>query len=91
MALLGVCIYAFVKWDFDSPSDRGGSEFAEQACVDAIRDRFDTTSIRPYAVKKNNKGYVVRASVILANGKPAKTYCLTNEHGGVKEVGIEAH
>ena len=89
--MLGVCIYAFVKWEFDSPKDNGSREFAEQACVDAIGDRFDTTSIRPYSVNKNSNGYIVRASVTLANGKPAKTYCLTNEHGGVEEVGIEAH
>ena len=91
MALLGVCIYAFVKWEFDSSSDSDSRNFAEQACVDAIRDRFDTKSIRPYAVNKNSNGYVVRASVTLANGNPAKTYCLTNEHGGVEEVGLEAH
>ena len=89
--MLVVCIYAFVKWDFDSPSDSGGSKFAEQACVDAIGDRFDTTSIRPYSVNKNSNGYIVRASVTLANGNPAKAYCLTNEHGGVEEVGLEAH
>ena len=89
--MLGVCIYAFVKWEFDSPSDSDSHNFAEQACVDAIGDRFNTTSIQPYAVTKNSNGYVVRASVTLANGNPAKTYCLTNEHGGVKEVGIEAH
>ena len=89
--MLGVCIYAFVKWEFDSPEDSDSREFAEQACVDAIGDRFDTTSIRPYSVNKNSNGYIVRASVTLANGKPAKTYCLTNEHGGVKEVGLEAH
>ena len=91
MALLGVCIYAFVKWEFDSPSDSDSRKFAEQACVDAIADRFDTISIQPYAVNKNSNGYVVRASVTLADGSRAKTYCLTNEHGGVKEVGIETH
>ena len=89
--MLGVCIYAFVRWEFDSPSDSDSHNFAEQACVDAIGDRFNTTSIQPYAVTKNSNGYVVRASVTLANGNPAKTYCLTNEHGGVKEVGIETH
>jgi len=83
------CIYAFVKWEFDKPQDDDVSNFAEKACIDEIRDRFDVSTVRTYAVNETNNGYVVRASVTLARGTTAKVNCLTNAHGGVKDIMIE--
>ncbi|MDH3750980.1 MAG: hypothetical protein OEU90_05330 [Gammaproteobacteria bacterium] len=89
LAAVGAGIYAIVKWEFIKPQDDEASDFAEKACVDEIGDRYDVSTVRAYAVNETNNGYVVRASVTLARGTPAKVYCLTNAHGGVKEIGIE--
>ncbi len=83
------CIYGIVKWDFIKPQDGDISDFAEKACVDEIGDRFEASRVKAYAVNESNNGYVVRASVTLARGTIAKVYCLTNAHGGVKEITIE--
>ncbi len=82
-------IYAFVNWEFMESQDDDVREFAEKACIDEIEDRFDTSTVRVYAVNDNNNGYVVRATATLARGNTAKVYCLTNTHGGVEEVTIE--
>ena len=82
-------IYMFAKWHFDKPQDGNNTDYVEQACVDEISDRFDVTSVTAYAVNKTHNGFVVRASITLAKGSPAKVYCLTNEHGGVEEIRIE--
>lgn len=78
-----------MKWEFTKPQDDDVNDFAEKACVDEIRDRFDVSTVRAYAVNETNNGYVVRASVTFARGTVAKVYCLTNVHGGVKEIMIE--
>jgi hypothetical protein len=82
-------IYAFVKWEFTETQDDDVRSFAEKACIDAIEDRFDTSTVRIYTVNESNNGYVVRATVTLARGNIAKVYCLTNTHGGVEEITIE--
>jgi hypothetical protein len=82
-------VYMLAKWQFDKPQDGNNTDYAEQVCVDEISDRFDVTSVTAYAVNKTQKGFVVRASITLAKGTPAKVYCLTNEHGGVEEIRIE--
>jgi hypothetical protein len=86
LAIVGGCIYAFVKWEFDQPQDGDNSEYAEQACADEIRNRFATTSVNVYSVSKTNNGYTARASAILARGVPAKFVCLTNEYGAVVDI-----
>ncbi len=83
------CIYGIMKWEFIKPQDDDVSDFAEKACADEIGDRFDASRVRVYAVNETNNGYVVRASVTLARGTTAKVHCLTNAHGGVKEITIE--
>jgi len=88
IAVLGACIYAFMKWDFNGSQDNDNSAYAEQVCADAIRDRFDTRSVNVYAVSDSAQGFVVRASITLPNGSPAKVYCLTNTYGGVEELRI---
>jgi len=88
--VLGI-IYAIMKSGVIGPQGDDLSEFAEQACIDGIRGRYDTTTMRVYSVKESNNGYVVRASVTLAKGNVAKVYCLTNEHGGIRDIAIEEH
>ena len=88
LAILCGAIYALVIWKFNGPENTGNSAYAEQACADAIGGRFDTSSVSVYAISKSDKGYVVRASITLPNGNPAKVYCLTNEFGGVEEIRI---
>lgn len=83
------CIYALLKWDIISLPNNESTEFAEQACADAIDDRFDASSVSIYSITESAKGYVARASITLARGNTAKVYCLTNEHGGVEEIRIE--
>ncbi len=87
--VLFACIYGIMKWEFIKPQDDDVSDFAEKACADEIGDRFDASRVRVYAVNETNNGYVVRASVTLARGTTAKVHCLTNAHGGVKEITIE--
>ena len=82
-------IYMFARWQFDKSPDDNNSDYVKQACIDGINDRFDVTSVTAYGVNKTQKGFVVRASITLAKGTPAKVYCLTNEHGGVEEIRIE--
>ena len=88
LAVLGACIYAFVNWKFNGSQDNDNSAYAEQVCADAIRDRFNTRSVNVYRVSDSNQGFVVRASITLPNGSPAKIYCLTNTFGGVEELRI---
>ena len=62
--------------------------FAESACVDAIRERYDVSRVNPYSIASNSNGYVVRATVTLSKGGSAKAICLTNTHGGVRDISI---
>ncbi len=88
-ALVFACIYAFVKWEFSESQNDDARSFAEKACVDEIKDRFDTSTVRVYAINENNNGYVVRATATLAKGNTAKINCLTNTNGGVNEITIQ--
>jgi len=89
IALLVGIIYGVMKWqDIDLPGD-DVKEFAESACVTEIRHRFDVITVNAYSVNENSNGYTVRASVTLAKGNTAKVNCLTNTHGGVKDITIE--
>ena len=88
IAVLGACIYAFVTWEFNGSQENDNSAYAESVCADAIRGRFNTRSVNIYAVSDSDQGFVVRASITLPNGSPAKVYCLTNRYGGVEEIRI---
>ena len=89
-AVLCACVYGVVKWDpIELRDDDDVKEFAEKACIDEIRNRYDASTVNIYEVNESNNGYVVRASVGLARGKRAKGICLTNVHGGVREITIE--
>jgi len=88
LAVLGACIYAFMKWEFNGSQDDDNSAYAEQVCADAIRDRFNTRSVNVFRVSDSDQGFVVRASITTSNGRQAKVYCLTNIYGGVDELRI---
>ena len=89
VALVLGCIYALVTWEFWETQEDDVKSLAEKAGIDAIEDRFDTSTVRVYAFNDTNNGYVVRATVSLARGTTAKVYCLTNTNGGVEEIMIE--
>ena len=89
-ALLVGLIYAVVNWrDVDKVDDDDVRGFAEQARITEIGHRYNVSTARVYAVNENSNGYTVRATVTLAKGSTAKVNCLTNTHGGVKDITIE--
>jgi hypothetical protein len=88
VVIVGGCIYGIVNWQVNKPQGDEIGDFAERACIDEIRNRFDVSTLRVYAINKNRNGYVVRATLTMPRGNTANVYCLTNTHGGVKEVTI---
>lgn len=88
-ALLIALIYAVVKWQDDDLLDDDLGDFAEQACISEIGQRFNVSRVNVYAVNENSNGYVIRATVELTKGNTAKVACVTNSHGGVKDIAIE--
>lgn len=88
-AALGACVYGALTWGPTELLEDDVNEFAERACVDEIRNRYDASNVNVYDVTETNNGYVVRASITLAKGKRAKGICLTNTHGGIREITIE--
>ena len=88
-AILLAGIYVIVKWAPIEMQADDKAEFAESACRDAARARYDVSTVRVYDVSKTNNGYVVRITVTLARGTPAKVVCLTNSNGGVRDISID--
>jgi hypothetical protein len=88
-ALLIGCIYWVINWQYGESQDDEASAFAEKSCVGAIGDRYDVATVRAYSVTETNSGHVVRASITLPRGTPAKVYCVTNEHGRAIDIGIQ--
>jgi len=89
LAILCACIYGIVQWQRSEPEADENAAIAERVCSDAIRARYNSNSVRPYAVKKNNDGYVVHASISLASGASTKVYCLASNQGSVRDIGIK--
>jgi hypothetical protein len=85
------CTYALAKYGYLDQNQSSGelSEYAEQACVDTIKGRFDTVSVNTYAVEENSSGYTIKVSVGLARGTKMKIVCLANEQGGIREITIQ--
>jgi hypothetical protein len=88
-ALLVGLIYAVVNWRDVDKVDDDVRDFAEQACITEIGHRYNVSTARVYAVNENSNGYTVRVTITLAKGNTAKVNCLTNTHGGVKDITIE--
>ena len=90
-AVIGACAYFAWQWHGSTSQDNEVTSYAKTACVDEIGNRLDVSNIRPYEVSESHDGYVVRASVTLAKGKPAKVICMTNSHGGVRDISINEY
>jgi len=88
-AILIGCIYWVINWQAGESQDDEASAFAEKSCVGAIKVRYDVSTVNAYSVKESNNGYVVRASITLPRGTPAKVYCVTNEYGRAIDIGIQ--
>lgn len=88
-ALLVGLIYAVVNWKDDNLLGNDVMDFAEKTCVDEIKRRIDASRVSTFSVKENNTGYVVRTTVALAKGGNASVICLTNRHGGIRDISIE--
>jgi hypothetical protein len=89
LALIAGVAYSLWTWQ---PSGDGKDElakYAEQSCSSAIRSRFEVSGVKVNAVRRNERGYVVRASVTLSNGAIARTACVTNSNGTVEDVMID--
>jgi hypothetical protein len=82
-------VYLALNWQQMSGSGDDVEAFAQSACIDATEGAFDVTRTRIYDTAKNANGYVVRISVTLANGEPAKVICLTTPQGGVRDITID--
>jgi len=87
-AILIGCVYWLINWQSGGSQDDEAGTLAKSTCVDAIAHRYDVSTVRAYSVKPTNNGYVVRASITLPRGTPAKVYCVTNEHGRAVDIGI---
>ena len=89
LGVLGACAFGIYKWQAAGPQSSDVTAFAERACVDEIGSRYAVSNIRPISIKKSENGLVVRASVKTSRGTPAMAICLTNTHGGVRDVMID--
>ena len=89
LAAFAGCVYLLYEWSPIGEEDGGTTAFAERACADAALARFDGSNVRVYDIRENNDGYVVRASITLANGNAAKVVCLTSSHGNVRDITID--
>ena len=86
--LIGIA-YGVLNWQDINLTDDGVKDFAENACISEITQRFNVTTVKAYAINENSNGFVVRATVTLAKGNTASVNCLTNAHGGVRDIMIE--
>ena len=91
LGLVAAVVYVLWNWNAGSSGGDDRSADAERSCVDEIRIRFDTTTVRANSVRVNAGGFVVRATMTLARGNVAKVTCLTNEHGRVRDVMVDEH
>jgi predicted transcriptional regulator len=86
--LLGV-VYGILNWQEIGPVSDDVRDFAENACITEIKQEFDVTRVRAFSIEETINGYTVHASVTLAKGNTASVKCLTNVHGGVRDIVIE--
>ena len=88
-ALLIALFYGIWNWQDIGLLSDDTRDFAENACITEIKQKFDVTRVRAFSIEENRNGYVVHTSVTLAKGNTASVRCLTNVHGGVKDIVIE--
>ena len=89
LAILCACVYAVTKWQEGEIQGDDVKAFAENACEDEVRSRFDVSRVSIYDLKANSNGYTVRASATLSRGTPVKIVCLANPQGGIRDVTVD--
>lgn len=89
LAIIVGVVYTLWNWNFAGTADNEAMGYAQSSCVDAIRSRFDTTSVKAHSVRENSNGFTVRGSMTLARGNVAKVTCLTNHNGTVRDVFVD--
>ena len=89
LAIIIFIAYTLWNWKFGAAGGSDLMAYAEKSCIDEVRSRYDTTTVRSNSVRENASGFVVRGSMTLARGNVAKVTCLTNEHGRVRDVIVE--
>lgn len=89
LAILGVCVFAFTKWQAAESQDGSLKAFTENACLDEIRNRYNVSRVKAYDFRETSSGYTVRASATSATGAPVKIVCLANTHGGIRDLAID--
>jgi riboflavin biosynthesis pyrimidine reductase len=77
------------NWQFGGGGDSEAMSYAERSCVDELRSRFDTTTVRANSVRENANGFTVRATMTLARGNTARATCLTSHNGRVVDVLVD--
>ena len=87
--LLVACVIGVVNWQSNEPDESDVTDFATKACVDEIDGRYNVSNAKAYDIDRNSTGYVVRVSVTPPRGSPAKVICLTNAHGGIREIIVD--
>ena len=86
LAIFGAGAYYLWNTQFASTGSGGQSSYAENACHDAIRNRYNPSTVRINSVKANANGFVVRGSMTLTQGRIASVDCLTNQNGTVEDI-----
>lgn len=89
VAFVGACIYTYLNWESIGPQKDDIQYFAESACTDGIRSRFQGTGINVYEVNENANGFTVRATITLPNDRRGSVVCLTTRQGGVRDISLE--
>lgn len=88
LALIVAGVYFFWPGKFDGAHINQLMDHAEKSCVDEIRSRYDTTTVKANSVRENANGFVVQATLTLARGNTARATCLTNQKGSVTDVTV---
>jgi thioredoxin reductase len=88
LALIVAGVYFFWTGEFGSASMDQMMNHAEKSCVDEVRSRYDTTTVKANSVRENANGFVVKVTLTLARGKIARATCLTNHKGSVTDVTV---
>ena len=89
LAIIVVGAWYLWNWQFGGSGNNETMVYAEQSCVDELRSRFDTTTVRANSVRENANGFTVRATMTLARGDTTRVTCLTNHNGSVRDVIVD--
>ena len=89
LAIIVIGAWYLWNWQFGGAGSSEAMMFAEQSCVDELRSRFDTTTVKANSVRENANGFTVRATMTLARGNAARATCLTNHNGTVFDVLVD--